>query len=146
MELLCETLLGNKTVNKTSEISAIVMLAFKWRLYKNKQTKKASEQTACQVQWRKIKRIVEKRSTWKGVVILCWWSGTTSVITSEHRKWGRKPCDCLWEKAFQAAGMGSAKVLSLILMVERHWVEVRWLCSYAGGGGDQEEKEKGNGW
>ena len=32
MELLCEMQLGNKTVNKTSEISAIAMLAFKWRM------------------------------------------------------------------------------------------------------------------
>ena len=67
----------------------------------------------------------------------------TSGIISERRKWGRKPCVYVWGKAFQAAGMGSAKVLRLILMVERHWVEVCWLCSYAGVGEIKKRRKKG---
>lgn len=48
VELLCEPLFGNKTVNKTDAILAIVMPTFKWKIQKNKQTKKANKQTTCQ--------------------------------------------------------------------------------------------------
>ena len=46
-------------------------------------------------------------------------------------------------KSIPGSGNGKCKVLRLILMVERHWVEVHWLCPYAGVREIKKRRKKG---